>query len=105
MLLICRSNIAFTRFHFHCRQQGYNYIKRKKLLANIPLTEPILCATSITGVSGQFFKMHTLTPAERKTFQCINDTKRHLPYCNPDLKAVKTVQLLYINRANIDQQS
>ena len=43
--------------------------------------------------------MHTLTLAERKTFQCINDTKKHLPYCNPDLKAVKTVQLLYINRA------
>ena len=42
--------------------------------------------------------MHALTLAERKTFQCINDTKRHLPYCNPDLTAVKTVQSLYINR-------
>ena len=42
-----------------------------------PLPEPILCATTTTSVSGQFFEIHTLTIVERKTFQRINDTKRH----------------------------
>ena len=26
------ANIALTKFHFHCREQGYNYNKRKKAI-------------------------------------------------------------------------
>ena len=52
-------------------------IKGKFYWTIFPLAEPILCATTTASVSGQFFEIHTLTIAERKTFQRINDTKRH----------------------------
>ena len=44
-----------------------------------PLAGPILCATSVTDVFRQFFEIHTLAIAERKTFQCGYDTTRHYP--------------------------
>ena len=66
--------------------------KEKSCWPIFPLVEPILCAVSLDN----FFENYTLTLAKRKTF---HDTKRHLPYWNPYLTAVKSVQLLHTNRA------
>ena len=76
--------LHLPNFTFIVENKAIITTKGKKLLANISSCKADLVLVSYTR--------------RKETFQCINDTKRHLPYWNPDLTAMKTVQLLYINR-------